>query len=45
MRIHRLTVRNFRGITDRTVELPETGTTVIVGDNEVGKSTLMALPT
>lgn len=41
MRIHRLTVRNFRGITDRTVELPETGTTVIVGDNEVGKSTLI----
>ncbi len=41
MRIHRLTVRNFRAITDRTVELPETGTTVIVGDNEVGKSTLV----
>jgi chromosome segregation ATPase len=41
MRIHRLTVRNFRRITDRTVELPETGTTVIVGDNEVGKSTLI----
>ena len=41
MRIHRLTVRNFRGITDRTVELPDTGTTVIVGDNEVGKSTLI----
>src|SRR5262245_10619652 len=41
MRIHRLTVRHFRGITDRTVELPETGMTVIVGDNEVGKSTLI----
>ncbi len=41
MRIHRLSVRNFRGITDRTVEFPATGTTVIVGDNEVGKSTLI----
>lgn len=41
MRIHRLTVRNFRGTSDRTVELPDTGTTVIVGDNEVGKSTLI----
>ncbi|HYU84470.1 MAG TPA: AAA family ATPase, partial [Kribbellaceae bacterium] len=41
MRIHRLTVRHFRGIADRTIELPETGTTVIVGDNEVGKSSLV----
>ena len=41
MRIHRLTVRNFRGVADRTIELPETGTTVIVGDNEVGKSSLV----
>lgn len=41
MRIHRLTVRNFRGITDQTIDLPDTGTTVIVGDNEVGKSTLI----
>jgi hypothetical protein len=41
MRITRITVRNFRGVADRTIELPETGTTVIVGDNEVGKSSLV----
>jgi hypothetical protein len=41
MRLHRLTLRNFRGVTDRTVELPAIGTTVVVGDNEVGKSSLV----
>ncbi|GAA3543136.1 AAA family ATPase [Kribbella ginsengisoli] len=41
MRLHRLTLRNFRGVRDRTVDLPGIGTTVIVGDNEVGKSSLV----
>ncbi len=41
MRLHRLTLRNFRGVKDRTVDLPGIGTTVIVGDNEVGKSSLV----
>ncbi|GAA1567401.1 AAA family ATPase [Kribbella sancticallisti] len=41
MRLHRLTLRNFRGVQDRTVDLPAIGTTVIVGDNEVGKSSLV----
>ncbi|MDX6239780.1 MAG: hypothetical protein QOG10_4595 [Kribbellaceae bacterium] len=41
MRLHRLTLRNFRGVTDRTVELSAIGTTVVVGDNEVGKSSLV----
>ncbi|HEU4948395.1 MAG TPA: AAA family ATPase [Kribbella sp.] len=41
MRLHRLTLRNFRGVTDRTVQLPAIGTTVVVGDNEVGKSSLV----
>jgi hypothetical protein len=41
MRLHRLTLRNFRGVKDRTVELPALGTTVVVGDNEVGKSSLV----
>jgi hypothetical protein len=41
MRLHRLTLRNFRGVKDRTVELPASGTTVVVGDNEVGKSSLV----
>ncbi|ADB32835.1 ATPase-like protein involved in DNA repair [Kribbella flavida DSM 17836] len=41
MRLHSLTLRNFRGVTDRTVRLPSIGTTVVVGDNEVGKSSLV----
>ncbi|MEU4389512.1 AAA family ATPase [Kribbella sp. NPDC023855] len=41
MRLHSLTLRNFRGVKDRTVDLPAIGTTVIVGDNEVGKSSLV----
>ncbi|MEV8371817.1 AAA family ATPase [Kribbella sp. NPDC056861] len=41
MRLHSLTLRNFRGVKDRTVDLPGIGTTVIVGDNEVGKSSLV----
>lgn len=41
MRLHRLTLRNFRGVQDRTVQLPAIGTTVVVGDNEVGKSSLV----
>ncbi|MEV6286899.1 AAA family ATPase [Kribbella sp. NPDC051770] len=41
MRLHSLTLRNFRGVADRTVQLPAIGTTVVVGDNEVGKSSLV----
>jgi hypothetical protein len=41
MRLHRLTLRDFRGVKDRTVRLPSLGTTVVVGDNEVGKSSLV----
>ena len=41
MRLHSLTLRNFRGVKDRTVQLPAIGTTVVVGDNEVGKSSLV----
>ncbi|TDD20410.1 DNA repair ATPase [Kribbella turkmenica] len=41
MRLHSLTLRNFRGVADRTVRLPALGTTVVVGDNEVGKSSLV----
>ena len=41
MRLHSLTLRNFRGVKDRTVDLPAIGTTVVVGDNEVGKSSLV----
>ncbi|TDD55735.1 DNA repair ATPase [Kribbella antibiotica] len=41
MRLHSLTLRDFRGVKDRTVRLPALGTTVVVGDNEVGKSSLV----
>ncbi|TCO51573.1 AAA domain-containing protein [Kribbella antiqua] len=41
MRLHCLTLRNFRGVKDRSVRLPALGTTVVVGDNEVGKSSLV----
>lgn len=41
MRLHSLTLRNFRGVAERTVQLPAIGTTVVVGDNEVGKSSLV----
>ncbi|MDO5512939.1 AAA family ATPase, partial [Corynebacterium sp.] len=42
MRIHALTIENFRGIARLQVtELPETGVIVIHGDNEQGKSTIL----
>lgn len=41
MRLHRLTLRNVKGVTRRTVDFPDTGVVVIEGPNEVGKSTLL----
>ena len=38
MRIHRVSLRNYRGVDDCTVEFPTTGITVVEGDNEVGKT-------
>ena len=44
MRLHRIRLRDFRGVHDREVSLAEHGVTVLQGDNEVGKtSTLVAL--
>lgn len=40
MRIHRITLRNYRGTTERTLEFFD-GITVVEGRNEVGKSTLV----
>ena len=39
MRLTRITLRNFRGVADSTVEFSE-GVTVIEGPNEVGKSSI-----
>lgn len=40
MRILRIALRNFRGVTFREVRIPSEGVTVIEGPNEVGKSSL-----
>lgn len=41
MRLHRLHLRDVKGVAERTVEFPDTGVVVIEGPNEIGKSTLL----
>ncbi|HZC26393.1 MAG TPA: AAA family ATPase, partial [Actinopolymorphaceae bacterium] len=41
MRLHRLTLRHFRGVTERELAFDESGVTVVVGDNETGKSSML----
>lgn len=41
MRLHRLSLRDVKGITERTVDFPEHGVVVLEGPNEVGKTTLL----
>lgn len=41
MRLHRLTLRDVKGVRERTVDLPDRGVLVIEGPNEIGKSTLL----
>lgn len=40
MRIHRVRLTNYRGVSDCTVEFPDNGVTVVEGDNEVGKTSI-----
>jgi uncharacterized protein YhaN len=40
MRIHRISIKNFRGVVASEVQLSPTGVTIIEGPNEVGKSSL-----
>lgn len=40
MRIHRIRLRNFKGVENCEVHVPADGVTIIEGDNEVGKSSL-----
>ena len=40
MRIHRLILRNYRGIDEYQLEFPERGVVVIEGENETGKSSI-----
>ena len=40
MRLHRLILRNYRGVSECQVEIAPRGVTVIQGPNEIGKSSL-----
>lgn len=41
MRLHRLVLTNYRGITHREIEFPDHGVVVVSGANEVGKSSMI----
>lgn len=41
MKVHRIHVENFKGIDDRTLEVPESGLVIASGPNEIGKSSLI----
>ena len=40
MRLHRVRLRNFRGVEDCAVEFPTSGVVIVEGDNEVGKTSI-----
>ena len=40
MRLHRVRLRNYRGVSDCEVEFSEQGVTVVEGPNEVGKTSI-----
>jgi hypothetical protein len=40
VKLHRIVLRNYRSIVEREVVLPESGVTIVEGDNEVGKTSL-----
>nr|WP_269091088.1 AAA family ATPase [Actinopolymorpha cephalotaxi] len=39
--MHRLTLRDFRGVATRDLDFDEAGVTVVLGDNETGKSSIL----
>ncbi|GAB3133347.1 ATP-binding protein [Tsukamurella serpentis] len=41
MRLHRLAVRDFRGVRSREIEFADTGVTLLHGPNEAGKSSMV----
>ncbi|QEM47667.1 AAA family ATPase [Mycolicibacterium grossiae] len=41
MKLHRLVLRNYRGIAHREVEFPDRGVVVVSGANEIGKSSMV----
>ncbi|BBY38505.1 hypothetical protein MMAN_26390 [Mycobacterium mantenii] len=41
MKLHRLILTNYRGITHREIEFPDHGVVVVCGANEIGKSSMI----
>ncbi|WP_029411428.1 AAA family ATPase, partial [Mycobacterium avium] len=41
MKLHRLTLTNYRGIAHREIEFPDHGVVVVCGANEIGKSSMI----
>lgn len=41
MKLHRLLLTNYRGITHREIEFPDHGVVVVSGANEIGKSSMI----
>lgn len=41
MKLHRLVLTNYRGITHRDIEFPDRGVVVVSGPNEIGKSSMI----
>ncbi len=41
MKLHRLVLRNYRGIEHRDIEFPDRGVVVVSGANEIGKSSMI----
>ncbi len=41
MRLHRITLTDYRGVRNRTVEFADSGVTIVAGPNEIGKTSLV----
>ncbi len=41
MKLHRLTLTNYRGITHRDIEFPDHGIVIVSGANEIGKTSML----
>ncbi len=41
MRLHRLILTNYRGVAHREIDFPDHGVVVVVGANEIGKSSMI----
>ncbi|OBB76783.1 AAA family ATPase [Mycobacterium sp. 852014-52144_SCH5372336] len=41
MKLHRLVLTNYRGITRRAIEFPDHGVVIVSGANEIGKSSMI----